>query len=395
MKTFWKLFIIFLFWRLALFLIGFLADSVLTYDPSFPYADGLLDTFDLPRWVYSWANFDGVHYLTIMKNGYRGADLIQAFFPVYPYLSKIVNFIVDNYLLASLVVSNVSFLLLLFFWYQCIKHSFSQTVAYWATAVLLLFPTSFFFAASYTESLFLLFVIGTFWSVQKKRYWLTALCIALASATRVTGILLLPAVLIEIVFPNIQWGISLKELQKNVKNSLTAWRKVIQPVGIVALGSAGLLAYMYYLYKEFGDPLYFFHVQSEFGGGIRQESVVLYPQVVWRYIKILLTARPFDLKYYSYILEFLVGIFGLLGIVLSVTKTRLSCTLFALLAFFVPTITGTFSSMPRYILVCFPIFSILAIWAEKSKVFRYTWFTMSIVLLIVHTVMFVQGYWIA
>ncbi len=152
---------------------------------------------------------------------------------------------------------------------------------------------------------------------------------------------------------------------------------------------------MYYLYREFSDPLYFFHVQSEFGGGIRQETVILYPQVVWRYIKILLTARPFDLKYFSYVQEFVTGTIGLILLLYSVTKTRLSYIIFSLLAFLLPTLTGTFSSMPRYILVCFPIFILLSIWSEKSKIFRYTWFTISGILLLLNTVLFIQGYWVA
>lgn len=367
---------VFLLWRFFLFILGWFADIFLVYAPSFPYANGILDSFSLPRWLFSWAGFDGVHYLTIMLRGYHGAGLIQAFFPFYPYLSKIFGSLIDNYLIGGLLVSNLSFLALIYVWYRFVKLNYSKKVALWSTVALLLFPTSLFFGALYSESLFLLLVIGTFWSVQKKRYWLVALFIGLASATRVTGILLLPAVLFEIVMPKLDW------------------RKNIKPIGIVSLGSLGLVGYMYYLYKDFGDPLYFFHVQEEFGG-VRQENLITYPQVAWRYIKILLTARPFDLKYFSYVQDFIVSTVGLIVILYAATKTRLSYVIFALSAFLVPTLTGTFSSMPRYILVCFPLYILLGIWAEKSKIFRYTWLTISVILLMINTILFIQGYWVA
>lgn len=395
MKTFWKIVIFFVSWRAGLFLLGSFSNFFLKYDPSFPYAVGLLDSFNVPRWIYSWANFDGVHYLTIMMHGYSGASLIEAFFPVYPYLSKTFNSILNNYLLAGLVVSNGAFLCLLYVWYQFIQKYFSRTIAIYSVVILSFFPTAFFFGATYTESLFLLLVIGAFWSLHEKKYFITALCIGLASATRVTGILLLPAVFLEIIFPELQWGITWKKCKKLIVSKFSNWREYIHPILIVSLGMLGLLSYMFYLYKSVGDPFYFFHVQSEFGGGVRQESMILYPQVIWRYIKIILTARPFDLKYITYLSEFAVGVFGLLTLLYSATKMKMSYVVFALLAFFLPTITGTFSSMPRYILICFPLFILLAIWAEKNIIFRYTWLVVSGCLLVFNTILFIQGYWVA
>lgn len=386
LKTFLKIAGVFLIWRVLLFLISGLADNFLAYLPSFPYFDSILLDYNLPRWLYSWANFDGVHYLRLIRFGYHGDLYIQAFFPVYPLIFKFINYVINNLLISSLIVSNISFLLFLYFWYDLIKDEISKAVAFWSTATILLFPTSFYLVSSYTESTFLLFIILSFWFARKKNYLATALFIALASATRVTGILVLPAIIIGIIFKNFKFGDSIKII--NIK-------KHLKPILITCLGSLGLFSYMYYLYKEFGDPLYFFHVQAEFGDGVRQESLVSYPRVIWRYIKILLTARPFDWKYFSYVQDLIAGTVGLAIIVYSATKTKISYVVFALLAFFLPTLTGTFSAMPRFILVAFPIYIVLGIWAEKSKIFRYTWFTLSGILLVLNIVLFIQGYWIA
>ena len=151
---------------------------------------------------------------------------------------------------------------------------------------------------------------------------------------------------------------------------------------------------MIYLQHNIGDPLYFFHVQSEFGGG-RQESIILYPQVIWRYLKILWTARPFDLKYYAYVQEFIFGTLGLVGIVWSWFKVRKSYVVFSALVFLLPTLTGTFSSMPRYFLASFSVFLLMIKLFEHHKIARLIWLSLSTLWLIFNTILFIQGYWVA
>jgi hypothetical protein len=157
---------------------------------------------------------------------------------------------------------------------------------------------------------------------------------------------------------------------------------------------------MIFLWLQFEDPLYFFHVQSEFGAG-RQESIILLPQVIYRYLKILVTVRPINWKYYSYVQDFVISLFGLVALFgwwlqRRQPKYKASYLWYAVPAFLLPTLTGTFSSMPRYVLVVFPIF----IWlAEKLKtakpICRFLYFGISFCLLVINTVLFIQGYWVA
>lgn len=381
------------------------ADSFLTYDPSFPYSDTTLQESFLPRWLHSWANFDGVHYIRLVEHGYHGDAYIQAFFPLYPMLVATVTFFTQNILLSGLIVSNLAFLLLLVIWHRFTSKRFGKQVGWYSLLTLLLFPTSFFFGAVYTESLFFLFVLLSFIKTEEKQYSQAALCIAAASAVRVVGILLVPVLILHILFEHYDLAhvlknwifhqkISFKEQFNTLTDQAKSIEKKYKQIGILSLGSLGLLLYMLYLYTEFGDPVLFFSVQSDFGG-IRDDSLVLYPQVVYRYVQILLTARPFDFKYFSYVLEFIVSTVGFVGLLYGFIKMRFTYILFALGAFFVPTLTGTFSSMPRYILVCFPLFILVAQWAAQSKLFRYTWFTVSGFLLVLLTTLYIQGYWVA
>lgn len=395
MQRYKKIILLGLVFIFCLRLLSLFADSLLLYAPSFPYADALLQPSGLPKWQYSWANFDGVHYITIVQQGYLKTDLIQAFFPVFPILVWMTTLLLKNTIIAGLLISNISIILLLLVLFKLISSELSKKIAWITVFALLAFPTSFFFTALYSESTFLLFVLLAFWFSKQKKYYLTALMIALASGTRVVGIVLLPAIWLDILLGNMIWDRNWKEYIAKISRKLQKWQKHSQPLLITSLGATGLLAYMAYLQYHFQDPFYFFSVQSEFGGGVRQETLITYPQVLYRYLKILLTVEPITWKYYSYVQDFVFATLGLFAILYSATKTRLSYVFFALVTFTIPTLTGTFSSLPRYFLIAFPVYILLAHWADSSRLFRYTWFTISILLLILNTVLFLQGYWVA
>lgn len=367
---------------LGLLLLAFSAGALVKYQPVFPYADVWLATSNLPRWLYSWANFDGVHYLTIAKNGYFGTGLIQAFFPVWPIILRFGARLGLETITAGLVFNFIFGWLLFKKWFKLLKFEFSRKVAWWGTVALFLFPTAFFFQALYSETLFLWLVVSSFYAARKKRWWRAGLWAAIAAATRIVGIMLLPALLIELG-EEIGWS----ELKLNLKQH---WKKLVA----VSLSAVGLIAYMFYLWQQFGDPLYFFHVQAEFGSG-RTEGLVLYPRVIWRYLKILTTTQVKNWRYFIYVQEFLAGVVGLAVIVLSWFKVRKSYLVFSFLAFLLPTLTGTFSSLPRYILVCPALFVVLGQWLADKKWFRYLWLPISILLLAINTMLFIQGWWVA
>lgn len=403
----WWLFFI---WRGGLFVIGSVADQFLRYAPSFPYARELLPAYDFPRWIYSWANFDGVHYLTIAEKGYLGTGLIQAFFPVFPLVMKVVNLVVHNALLSGLLIANVSAFALVCIWYLFLKELYKEKVAWLGVFILLLFPTSFFLGALYSESLFLFLVIACFWAARHRQWWLAALIAAIASATRIVGVMLVPALLVELYIQRTWEGsrrIKIVGLPKRVdgaavvslvKNALSqvdrflarSWKEGL----LISVGVLGLLLYMTYLSAEFQDPLYFLHVQSEFGSG-RQENFITFPQVIWRYLKILWYYRPINLKYFAFVQEFVLTLGVLAGLLFSLRKVRFSYVLFALTAFLVPTLTGTFSSMPRYVLVCFPVMIWLAQFLQTKRWATYAYLAGSGILLILNTLLFIQGYWVA
>lgn len=367
-----------LLWRIALLGVAAQADQLVNYDPSFPYAQDLLASTKLPRWLYSWGNFDGVHYLTIINKGYVGIGFIQAFFPVFPLIVKLLG----SSLVAGLALNLVLLGGVLWLLYLLANLDLNEQQARWSLVALLLFPTSFFLGAFYSETLFLLLVLGGFYLARKKQWLAASLAAALASGTRVVGIFLWPALIYEL------W------LQTKPQSLAIFWQTSRKELLTLTLAATGLIGYMVYLWQVFADPLYFFHVQSEFGAG-RQESIILFPQVIWRYIKILWTTRPFDWKYFSYVQDLVLSLGALTALSGWYKKIRPSYLLFALLAFFLPTLTGTLSSMPRYILVIFPLFLLAGELMAKKSLWRAFVLTAGLILLIINTILFVQGYWVA
>lgn len=296
-----------------------------------------------------WANFDGVHYLSIAEKGYYQFE--QAFFPFYPLLIRWVGGLIGgNFIFAGLLISHVAFIFsLILFSHILKKYNFSENTIFWSVAFVLLFPTAFYFVSVYTESLFFLFILTGFYAIAVNNKWLYIIGSSLASATRLVGLFLLVP--------------------------------------------AGLFAYMLYLLKTTGDPLFFIHAQPAFGANRSGGEIILFPQVLWRYIKIFATVSIYSYDLWIAILELLALI--LVVILLCMAWRRnipRRWVLFSLLVVLVPTLTGTLSSMPRYILTAFPIYVVLALYKKLPKVLiASVFYTLQAVLVI----LFTRGYWVS
>ena len=361
-----KIILLFVVWRVLDFLVTYFAPFFISYLGFFPYKELLAD-FNLPHWLNSLANFDGIHYLLIARQGYSQWE--QAFFPLYPLLIKLLTFVVNNGLIVSLLISNIAFLIGLFILSRLIdkKHAF------WFLVFILVFPTSFFFGAVYTEGLFFLLFVSTLYFLKKQKYLLTSLVVTLASLTKLIGVFLI----IPIFFH---------------------WIKKRKSFATIAAPLVGLGIYCIYLFKTTGDPFFFLTSQPIFGAN-RSTSLIFLPQVVWRYIKIFITAAH-NFQYFISLLEF--SIFMLVFVILAFdllknfkirNVERLSLNLFSFANLILPTLTGTFSSVPRYALFSLSFFLYLA-------EIRNKWAKMiiALVFLILHVVLlgfFSQGYFIS
>lgn len=369
---------VFLVWRFALFVFAYLGQKLLPFKHSFPYVKEVLQPFG-SQLLWSWANFDGVHYLGIAQKGYF-AQYTQAFFPGYPLLVKYLNLIIGNYLVAGLLISNLSFIIALYFLYRLVILDYSKAVAKKTILLLVLFPTSFFFGAYYSESLFLLLLLISFYSIRKNQSLTAGIGGFLAAIVRFFGILLLPVFLYE-------WY----EKTRKKKEAFTP--RNFKNLVFLLLPLLGLGLYMRYLAVNFSDPFYFAHAQPAFGASRSVDKAVLLYQVFYRYIKMMFTFQAGQLMYYTVLLELLSALlFGGLLILGYLKKIRMSYLIYAVPTYLIPTLTGTFSSMPRYVLILFPCFITLAL-IEKKWVKNIATIVFAL-LLAFSTILFTRGYWV-
>jgi hypothetical protein len=161
------------------------------------------------------------------------------------------------------------------------------------------------------------------------------------------------------------------------------------------LAPLGLLLYMNYLNITVHDPFYFATIQPLFGAQREVGRLVLLHQVMYRYVRMLVTVDHGDPLFFTVLLEFLSGILFAFLTVLAFLKSRASYALYTALSFLLPTLTGTFSSMPRYVLVLFPGFILMSVWyTQQTKIVRTSLLAISCILSIFAVSLFTRGYFV-
>jgi Mannosyltransferase (PIG-V) len=164
-------------------------------DSSAPFKSQLGDPPSLTGWqhwiVEPLRNWDGLWYRLVAQDGYKDYLANAAFWPLYPMSMRALSRVtglpeeVSGYLIANLCFAAALVVL-----YRLVNLDFDVAIArrtLWATA---LFPTSLFFTAVYTESLFLLLSVGALLAARTGRWWVAGALGVLAALTRSHGIFL-------------------------------------------------------------------------------------------------------------------------------------------------------------------------------------------------------------
>lgn len=390
LSDFQKILLLFSSWRVLLFLISYLAIvAIPTWGGWYPYVDKVLSVTGLPAWIWGWGGFDGVHYLRLAQNGYvyHGS---QAFFPIFPLVINLVSrfipvksyldpefFVNTNFFYAGMLISNLFSIFALYFAKKFFDLEYGEKVSWKVIIFLLLFPSAFYMGAIYTEGLFILSAVLTLYCYKKGNYLLAGLFGFITSGIKVLGVFV-PLILI---IDGLVGLIKKRNIGVNIK---------VLVAGV--FGGLGLVSYMSYLQLKFSDALLFLHVQSSFGAERSSGQIILLPQVIYRYLKILTAIPPSQMRFYNAGFELIFSLLAFLFLVLAIKKIKLSYWLSIFGMLLIPTLTGTFSSMPRYILTAFLLFPFVVIRLKKA----YT--PVVIVMAVIEILciaLFTRGYWVA
>jgi dolichyl-phosphate-mannose-protein mannosyltransferase len=327
-----------------------------------------------------WGRWDAVHYLDIATVGYHGTDM--AFFPLYPLLIAGLGAAIGNHLVAGLIIANVALFFALLYLYKLVEHEFDRGVARRAIFYISIFPTAVFFSAVYTESLFLMLTVASFYYMRERRWLLAGIIGFLAAMTRVEGILLVVPFVIEWTTAN--WNL-LRD-PYNPQNGKALGLAVLQLIPIVLI-PIGLGLYMGYLWVLNGDPLTFSHVQIHWN----RHLAAPWTSVMTTWHKIMHAPNGQTVANQAIELTFTALMIGvLLG---GWRKLKPSYIAYMALSILVPMSTSSLMSMQRFALVLFPMFPILALWGKRPSV-NNALVAFFLPLLGLFTVLFADWYWV-
>ncbi len=212
----------------------------------------LLQTFSPAAFYRVWTLFDGVWYTLIAQQGYRilpGYRAYQeaAYFPLYPLLMHATAPLVGgNPALAGIILSNVCSLAAFMLVGKLVAREFGPRIAQRTLFYYAIFPTGLFFAAVYTEALFLLLSVAAFICMRQRRWLLCGALITLATLSRAQGALLLLPLVIEAwqaLLP--QWS-ALGQRQR-LRALLTLACAIVAPL-------LAFLGFQLYLARVYGVP---------------------------------------------------------------------------------------------------------------------------------------------
>jgi len=333
--------------------------------------------------ITSWERWDTIHYLFIAKEGYKteGEERLKiVFLPFYPFTIKVFAFFFRDYLFSALFVSNLAFIFVLIFLYKIVAKNFSKNIAKRTILYLTIFPTAYFFHAGYTESLFLLLVLLSFYFAKEKKWIISSFFGFLATLTRINGIVLFPVLFFEYL------------LQKNVD-----FKKIDFEILSIFLVPFGFLIYLLINYSLFGNPFQFSiflknHWFKKFTWPIEGLKGVT------SHIKYYMAHKKewdFSTRIHEFTIswaELIFPLFALFLIFLGFFYLPASYSFYSLLNWLGFVSTSFWLSLPRYLLSIFPIFIVFAILGEK-KIFNFILIPVFLFFRFLFLFRFIRGFW--
>ena len=188
-----------------------------------------------------WNAWDAPHYLDIARFGYNpaGDPALATFFPLLPLLLRAGSLVLPG-LVAGLLISVAATATAGVGIYRLARlDGGSRLVARAAVLAMNLFPTSFALVPPYTEPVFLALAVWAFLRARQADWVGTGILGMLAGLTRLPGVFILPALLLE----------------------LRGRSKSPRMLALLLIGLAPII-YLCINWSAYGDPLFFVGVQQ-------------------------------------------------------------------------------------------------------------------------------------
>lgn len=407
---------VFVSWRFGLGILAFWAATLIpmyaSRNGASPYKPVYQEAW-YERLLGIWGHWDGEWFMHIANAGYLRDEGSSPFFPLYPLLMQLlaVPFGGDR-LLAGVLVSAFASVAAFVLLYELVRYDFGEELAKRSLLYLAAFPTSFFLAAVYSESLFLALMLGAFLAARRYRnWWVVGLLVGLASITRNLGILLLLPLGWE------WWRQHRYDLFEREKANPVGWRlnirwqrlEIVDTLALLGFPAILLGSWLGFQWLALGNPLKFVEVQSMWMWGRKPalpwESVGQSIQLLFRDKPLLGSLSPTPgLREDPNLLDFVIWAFMVLVFAAGVylgwrKKLPVSYLIFfamsLVLPLFSPAPEQPIMSFPRFALLIFPAFIVLAWYGLRWRIVHYTYLLAGILMLGLLLARFANWYWVA
>jgi hypothetical protein len=341
--------LVFLAVRIGLSVLSWIAVTVVPIRSGLPVVRGWAIAPVAQGWqamITATERQDAAWFLRIATGGYHANDGSAAFFPLYPMAIRALAWLPGiGPLGAALIISNACFLAGLVMVHALTRlEGMSSQVARTTVMLVAIFPTAFFFLAPYTEAPFLVLSVSAFWFARRDRWALAALMGALAALTRSIGVLLMPALAVE------AW-------QRSREDGGSLGPRLAAAAAVVV----GPVLYFLYWAAAHDDLLAPLDAQRSW------QRVFTFPGTT------IVRAVEFAWRYGTYwLIDLIVVGIVLVAALAGVRRFRAAYSVYALaslaLPLFEPFPDRPLLSMPRFVIVIFPAFWVMADTVERRWV---------------------------
>ena len=336
-------------------------------------------------WLERFCFWDAGWYVAIAQNGYsydpQGESSV-AFYPLLPLLIRAAGWLGADPRLAGYVISLAAlFAACVLLWQLAARETRSASVADRAVLFLLFCPGSMWFGFIYTESLFLLTMLGCLLCARQGRWLAAGLWGLLSALTRTPGLLLAGFLFVEAAQ---QW-VARRGLRAEgprgrwwqVARWPWRWRAALAVAGPV-LGNA---SYLLFLQLRFGDWRAQQKTMAAGWGG--------HPRWPWDAVAVQWTHQE---RIFVDVSMPLLGITLVLALVGLWTLRRVSyaALIFALSVLYVSATPG--DSVTRYLSTAAPAYIVLAQLGERSRLLETTALVFSVAVMTLLTALRANGY---
>ena len=166
-------------WKITILIIGYLVDHSLNGSV------GLLDHTN--KWDAGW-------YLSIVNNHYTSNAASAAFYPLFPSLVGLINFItfgIFDLLFTGQIVNTVAVWLAITALIKLGREFLEPNKRFWLVALFLSAPAAFFMHAFYSESIFIALSFWAYLFAIKHKWKFVGILLAILTAARLPSLLII------------------------------------------------------------------------------------------------------------------------------------------------------------------------------------------------------------